>query len=319
MNNLKDPRVKWIGSGFLACIFIMGVFAVAYIHEGMRPVSASITSLPPSYWLASSVMRELGEFTSTPAQAYLQEGDPQPREVRLTGSMWVFVDDPDASRQSLQEGVHRLGGYIQWSESSTTSSGAVDVEMELMVPADKLSALREQVTKQSRRIESERFETRDVTRQSADLGVTLRNLRAEEAQYLLIMKKAASVKDVLQVSQALASVREKIERTQTDWNLLQRSVALASVTVTLHPEADSRMAGPHWRPWAQIKIASYGAARKFVVYLDSMIELALELPVYLLWLISLAVLVALVVKILFWLAVRLFPGVRLWAARKETI
>jgi len=319
MNNLRDPRVIWISAGFLACIFIIGVFAVAYIREGMRPVSASISSLPPSYWLAGSVMREFGEFTSTPAQPYLQKADAQPREVQLTGSMWVFVDDPEASRQSLRESVNNLGGYIQRSESSTTSSGAVDVEMELLVPADKLSSLREQVVKQSLRIESERFETRDVTRESADLGVTLRNLRAEEAQYLLIMKKAASVKDVLQVSQALASVREKIERSQTDWNLLRRSVALASVDVTLHPEADSRMAGPNWRPWTQTKIAYFGAARKFIVYLDSMIELAMDLPVYLLWLISLALLVALVVKILFWLAVRLFPRVRLWAAQKQHI
>jgi len=47
---------------------------------------------------------------------------------------------------------------------------------------------------------------------------TFRNLKAEEQQYLLILKQAKTVKDKLDVSEKLSDVRGQIEQQQAEFN-----------------------------------------------------------------------------------------------------
>jgi hypothetical protein len=51
------------------------------------------------------------------------------------------------------------------------------------------------------------MEAEDVTRQYVDEQAHLRNLRAQEAQYLTILKQAKTVKDTLDISEKLNAVR----------------------------------------------------------------------------------------------------------------
>ncbi|PYX85220.1 MAG: hypothetical protein DMG68_18470 [Acidobacteria bacterium] len=55
----------------------------------------------------------------------------------------------------------------------------------------------------STRIETEKTDANDVTKQYVDLQAQIHNLRTEEAQYLSIMKSAAKVPDMLDVSEKL--------------------------------------------------------------------------------------------------------------------
>ena len=47
---------------------------------------------------------------------------------------------------------------------------------------------------------------------------TFRNLKAEEQQYLLILKQAKTVKDKLDVSEKLSDVRGQTEQQQAEFN-----------------------------------------------------------------------------------------------------
>jgi hypothetical protein len=75
------------------------------------------------------------------------------------------------------------------------------------------------------RVDREEIKSEDVTRQYVDIDARLRNMRAEEERYLEILKRAATVKDTLDVTQHLADVRGRIEQAQGEMNLLTRSTS----------------------------------------------------------------------------------------------
>jgi TfoX/Sxy family transcriptional regulator of competence genes len=63
-----------------------------------------------------------------------------------------------------------------------------------------------------------------VTKQYVDQEARLRNLRAQEQQYLGILRKAATVKDTLEVSDKLNEVRGAIEERQAEFEALTKQV-----------------------------------------------------------------------------------------------
>jgi hypothetical protein len=70
-----------------------------------------------------------------------------------------------------------------------------------------------------------------------DLDARLRNLEAAEAQLQQILKQATSTEDVLAVYRELTNLRSQIEQVKGRMKYLSQSAALATITVTLIPDA----------------------------------------------------------------------------------
>ena len=85
-----------------------------------------------------------------------------------------------------------------------------------------LRQARAEIRKLGVRVESEKVEAQDVTRHYVDQDASIRNLRAEEAQYLAILKQAGTVKDMLLVTDKLSEVRGQIEQQQAEFNALSQ-------------------------------------------------------------------------------------------------
>ena len=73
---------------------------------------------------------------------------------------------------------------------------------------------------------------RDVTGEAIDLEARLRSERSAEQSLLKLLDRAVSVSDVLTVERELKRVRADIERLQGQLEFIQRSVALATITVS---------------------------------------------------------------------------------------
>lgn len=116
-----------------------------------------------------------------------------------------------------------------------------------------------------------------------DLEATLKNFRAEEAQYLEIMRRAGTIKDTLEVAARLSDVRGRIERLQAQLNVLSHQTEMASLAISLRTQPAPQPAGFHWRPLRKIRLAFWDAASDFAEYVDTMIALLFRMPVVLLW------------------------------------
>ena len=85
---------------------------------------------------------------------------------------------------------------------------------------------------------AESIDAQDVTKQYVDQQARLRNLRAQEQQYLGILRKAATVKDTLEVSDKLNEVRGAIEERQAEFEALSKQVETVAINITLRADAD---------------------------------------------------------------------------------
>ena len=110
------------------------------------------------------------------------------RKVVRTSSMELVVRKPADSAEQIRTLAERMGGFLLSSEvrgDSDVSGGSLTVR----VPASRFEEARAEIRKLALRIESEKIEAEDVTRQYVDQESNLRNLKAEEAQYLTILKQ----------------------------------------------------------------------------------------------------------------------------------
>jgi hypothetical protein len=143
----------------------------------------------------------------------------------------------------------------------------------------------------------------------------LRNLRAEEAQYLTIMKSAYKVEDLLQVTEKLSEVRGQIEQQQAEFQTLSKQVETVAITISLRTLADAQVFGLNWRPLYHLKIAARDGLEAMADYANTMAAILFYVPVILAW--SLTILLAAVAgwRLLRWTGNRFF--IRLTSKPRE--
>ena len=228
------------------------------------------------------------------------------RKVVRTGSLDLEVKDPVQTAEALRQLALRMHGYVESSNVWGAQDSLQTAYVTLRVPADRFDEARLEVHKLGVRMQNERVESKDVTGQYVDLESSLRNYRAEEQQYLEIMKRAGAVKDTLEVARQLAEVRGRIERTQGQWKLLSQQVEMATLSVSLRSESVVAIGGVRWQPLQRIRMALRDAAQDLADYGDFLILVLFRLPVMLLWVVTLATLAGFGWKLLRWLWRKLF-------------
>src|SRR2546422_1333546 len=184
---------------------------------------------------------------------------------------------------------------------------ARNASLSIRVPAAKFAEVRAEIRKLGLRVDGEGAEAQDVPKQSVDKEARLRNLRAQEQQYLGILRKAANVKDTLEVSDKLNEIRGAIEERQAEFEALSKQVETVAINITLRAETDAQVFGLNWRPLYQLKIAAREGLVGLTDYAASMTVFVFYLPTALLWLFTILAGAAIGWRTLRW-AARAFFG-----------
>jgi hypothetical protein len=203
------------------------------------------------------------------------------RKLVRTSSLSMVVQHPAEIAQRITVLAQNLGGYLVSEDGGgqSATSGALTIR----VPAARFEEARAELRKLGLRVENEKVEAQDVTRQYVDQDASLRNLHAEEAQYLSIMKQARTVKDMLAVTEKLSDVRGQIEQQQAEFNALSRQVETVSIAISLHTESEAQVAWLNWRPLYQVKMALRDGLESLANYAAAMITIFFYLPAALAW------------------------------------
>jgi hypothetical protein len=151
-----------------------------------------------------------------------------------------------------------------------------------------------------------------VTREYVNQEASLRNSRAEETQYLSILKRATAVKDVLEVSSKLAEVRGRIEEEEADLRLLHHQVEMSLLTTNITGVAEAQVFGIRWRPLYEVKLSLRGALSAIADYANFMVALFLNLPVIAIWGFTIVALLKAGWLMLRRLVALFFPGLTIW-------
>lgn len=227
------------------------------------------------------------------------------RKTVRTASLDLIVKEPGEIAEKIRFLAESVGGFLVSSEirgEQEFGGGSVTIR----VPAARFEEARAQIRKLGLRVENEKIEAEDLTRQYVDQAAGLRNLRAEEQQYLSILKQAKTVKDTLDVCEKLSDVRGQIEQQQAEFETLSKQIETVAITVSLRTEAEARVLGLNWRPLYQIKLALRDGLDGLATYATSMMALLFFLPAIVLWLSTIALGVVMAWKVLRWVGRRWF-------------
>src|SRR5579864_8815231 len=222
------------------------------------------------------------------------------RKIIRNGSLDLLVNDVGQSITKIGSIVTGVGGFVE--KSTQTNSGGHSASVTVRVPAARLDPVIVQIKALATTVDRESVEARDVTREYIDLDARLRNAQAEEAQYLQILKRATTIKDTLDVTEKLADVRGRVEQMQGEMKFLTAQIDMSTLEIQLRAEADAAVAGIHWRPLRQAKIAASEMVVGLADWVDSVVAFFINLPLIAVWLLSILVLVVVVVRVLrfFW-------------------
>lgn len=283
----KQSKVRRIGPILLWASFGLMVLMILAAIATPTLLRSRIGANPPRQYANRGPM---GEYAAADADAaakyqnlrYAPAGAKPIQDLRKivkTATMELEVADVSKAVMQAVEVARSCGGYVEQSHVSGASGGSVT----LRVPADRFDDARVSLAGSAKRVTSEQVNASDVTSQYVDLDSQLRNARAEEIQYLEIMKRAGDIKDTLAVSERLANVRGRIERMQGQLNLLSRQVEMATISVSIRTVTTPVERALEWHPVRQVRESFLDGAQALADYTNTMIALAMYLPAVLAW------------------------------------
>jgi len=234
-----------------------------------------------------------------------KSGDITARKIIRNGALDLLVVDVPQSVDQVGSIVSKVGGFVE--KSTQSSSGLRNANLTVRVPAPKLDQVISDLKHLAITVDRQSVEARDVTHDYIDLDARLRNAQAEEAQYLLILKRATTIKDTLDVTEKLSDVRGRIERLQGEMKYLTSQIDMSTLEISLRSEADETVAGIHWRPLRQAKVAFNEMLSGMADWVDSVVAFFINLPLIIVWVFSIVVLLVVVVRLFKFLWRRLGP------------
>lgn len=129
----------------------------------------------------------------------------QGKKIIQNFQVYITVEDIKAAVKDIEGKTREMGGYIEAEVVTEYGSNSV-----IRIPAQKSDSFIEYLEK-SYEVTNKNKSIEDITNVYVDNDARLKNLRAEEAQVLEIMKKANTVEEILKVQSELYKIREEVE------------------------------------------------------------------------------------------------------------
>jgi hypothetical protein len=226
---------------------------------------------------------------------------PSDKKIIRNGTLHLLVKSADVTAVSIENIAEANGGFVENSNIYEYSEGVKSGNISIRIPSARFTEVMEAVKKLAVKVTNEGVSSTDVTAQYVDLEAQIRNLRAEETQYQLVMTKAVRIDEILQVSSKLADVRGRIDRTEGQLNLLARQVSMSTININLTAEPEVRVLGIVWRPLTVVKQAFKSMLTDLIGFINWLIKFLFHLPVYILKLATAVIIVFVSFKIILWL------------------
>lgn len=230
--------------------------------------------------------------------------DAEPKMVR-NASIDLIVKRPKEAADSIRKLAEDSGGFLVNAEANG-GENASSASLTVRVPVNKFEEVRAKIVQLGVRVESEKVEAQDFTKQYIDLSAQLRNLRAQETQYLGILKQARTVKDTVEVSEKLNEVRSQIDQQQAEFDTLSKQVETVALTISLRAEADVQVFGLQWRPLYRVKEAAREGIDGVGDYASAMASFVFFIPALFMWIATIVLGAAVTWRLVRWGWRRLF-------------
>ena len=154
------------------------------------------------------------------------------RMIVRTGDMAMVVENVESSIDRIKQLATTYEGWVVSSsmwKNGEALAGSISIRVLAAHFDGALKALRDMAVE----VKYENTSSYDVTEEYVDLSAGLANLEATEQQLLVIMDKADTVEDILDVQRELTRVRGDIEQTKARMQYLEQTSSTSIIYIQL--------------------------------------------------------------------------------------
>lgn len=214
-----------------------GSYARYLAAQRAQPAGIAPKLSPSMVACSPKPIAEAKDFDTTVVGKVQSEAEPSaPQMIIKTAELGVQVRSFQRASDEAVTIAKSSGGYVTDTSASSDAGISTEGSMTLRVPANAFERTMNRLTKLGT-VTARSITGEDVTGESVDLESRLRNLRAEERQYLEIMNRAKRIPDVVTVTGELSRVRGEIEEAQGRLKYLKTSAAMSTINLSLSEKA----------------------------------------------------------------------------------
>ncbi len=159
------------------------------------------------------------------------------KKIIKDGKLWFKVAELENAKKRVDGILEKHEGYFS-SEQLHTSDYESSYELKARVPNKNFETFVKEVEEGEGEITYKSINARDVTEQFVDLETRLENKRNYLNRYRELLKKANSIKEILEVEEKIRELEEEIESTEGRLKYLIDQVAYSSLEIKLTQEKD---------------------------------------------------------------------------------
>lgn len=159
------------------------------------------------------------------------------RKVIRDGSMEIRVNDVEKGKNKVDTLVKRYKAYYS-NESKSNTDYARGYNLTIRVPAASFDEFLLAIETGAGEVVYKNISSRDVTEEFIDIETRLANKRAYIQRYTELLKKAATVKDIIEIQDKLRIIEEEVESTQGRLKYLNNQVDYSTLTLQITKKND---------------------------------------------------------------------------------
>ncbi len=202
-------------------------------ERAARSPAADALTLLPQRAQELAVARERPMIAPRPAVLF-PRSSVTPNMLIRTAQASIEVDSLERALAQVRTLAARVGGEIANTTLQTGRGELHSASLEVRIPADRFDAALDGLSAIGK-LETVNVRAEDVGEEFTDVSARIENARRLESRLIdLLATRAGKLKDVLEVEQALARVREEIERYEGRVRYLRAHAALSTLTIAVH-------------------------------------------------------------------------------------
>ena len=171
----------------------------------------------------------------------------QPRFQIKTANLSVEVEDVPKAQQEAESIAKAVGGRVESSSKKNDEGSLATAELTFRVPVGSFETAVNRIRKLGR-VTNDQLTGEDVTAQVYDAEARLKVMRAEEDQYVELLKATKKIGEVLSVKERLSQVRQEIESLDAQRKSLREQAAESTINLSLteRPKPDRPRENTNW-------------------------------------------------------------------------
>jgi hypothetical protein len=187
---------------------------------------------PPPPKMSTLTTDEMIDYSVTPGEGKETKKEVVSTKIIKTGLLEIQSNDVKAAKTEIEKKVKEAGGYFE-DETYSNSDGFGSFSLIIRVPVLKFETLLASVESGSNKIISRNIRARDVTAEYIDNKTALENNKAYLARYRELLKKAVSIKDIVDIQEKIDELELKIETAGSQLKYLINQIDFSTLEVKL--------------------------------------------------------------------------------------